>query len=359
MPRPDYTWNEKRQCWEKNVRKADGKYTKIRTYGRGSLSELRKLVRDFEIEQERLIETKTGESFSAVAERWYSFVSVGIRENTAKNIRYHLDKRILPVIGDIEITKLKPADIDEIIVRMSEKKISSARKALSIVKRIIAYAQENGMDVMTIPSTKKAVGTVANQREALTRDQQEQLLSAVKGRVSEMFVYLCLFAGLRESEACGLLWEDVHLDGDYPYISVCHSIDNDKNITTIMKTEAANRTIPIPEILVTKLREQKRLAGTVISTRKGSPVTGRSASAMLMNIEKVQNLGFHVYPHLLRHTYISELCAASAETGLDIKTIQTLAGHASPQITMKIYAHVMQDRQADTAKKVQKIFSGR
>lgn len=359
MPRPDYTWNEKRQCWEKNVRKADGKYTKLRSYGRGSLSELRKLVRDFEIEQERIIVKKTGESFSAVAERWYSFVSVGKRENTVKHIRYHLDKRILPVIGDIEITKLKPADIDEIIIRMSDRKISSARVTLSVVKRILSYAQENGINVMSMPASKKAVGVSSNKREALTREQQDKLLSAVKGLSSEMFVYLCLFAGLRESEACGLLWEDVHLDGDYPYISVCHSIDNDKNITTIMKTEAANRTIPIPEILVEKLREQKHLAQTVITTRKGLPVAGKDAACLIRNTKKVQNLGFHVYPHLLRHTYISELCAASAETGLDIKTIQTLAGHSNPQITMKIYAHVMQDRQEDTAKKVQKIFCGR
>jgi integrase len=47
-----------------------------------------------------------------------------------------------------------------------------------------------------------------------------------------------------------------------------------------------------------------------------------------------------VHPHLLRHTYITELCAS----GIDIKKVQYLAGHSTPEMTLKIYAHVIQNR---------------
>ncbi|MFV0399907.1 MAG: tyrosine-type recombinase/integrase, partial [Oscillospiraceae bacterium] len=47
-----------------------------------------------------------------------------------------------------------------------------------------------------------------------------------------------------------------------------------------------------------------------------------------------------VTPHILRHTYITALCSS----GLDIKKIQYLAGHADPAMTLKVYTHVTHNR---------------
>ena len=43
----------------------------------------------------------------------------------------------------------------------------------------------------------------------------------------------------------------------------------------------------------------------------------------------------NVTAHILRHTYITRLF----EAGLDIKQIQYLAGHKSPETTLRIYTH--------------------
>ena len=45
-------------------------------------------------------------------------------------------------------------------------------------------------------------------------------------------------------------------------------------------------------------------------------------------------MDFVVSPHILRHTYITNLIAA----GVDPKTVQYLAGHKNSQVTMDIYA---------------------
>ena len=45
-------------------------------------------------------------------------------------------------------------------------------------------------------------------------------------------------------------------------------------------------------------------------------------------------IDFDVTPHLLRHTYITNLIAA----GVDPKTVQYLAGHENSKVTMDIYA---------------------
>ena len=47
-------------------------------------------------------------------------------------------------------------------------------------------------------------------------------------------------------------------------------------------------------------------------------------------------LNFDVTPHLLRHTYITNLLYA----GVDPKTVQYLAGHENSKTTMDIYARV-------------------
>lgn len=47
-------------------------------------------------------------------------------------------------------------------------------------------------------------------------------------------------------------------------------------------------------------------------------------------------LDFDVTPHLLRHTYITNLLYA----GVDPKTVQYLAGHENSKTTMDIYAKV-------------------
>ncbi len=46
-------------------------------------------------------------------------------------------------------------------------------------------------------------------------------------------------------------------------------------------------------------------------------------------------LDFKVHPHQLRHTCITRWI----ESGMDLKEVQYLAGHATADITMNIYAH--------------------
>lgn len=57
----------------------------------------------------------------------------------------------------------------------------------------------------------------------------------------------------------------------------------------------------------------------------------------LMSVVSIGNtLNFDVTPHLLRHTYITNLLYA----GVDPKTVQYLAGHENSKTTMDIYARV-------------------
>ena len=144
-------------------------------------------------------------------------------------------------------------------------------------------------------------------------------------------------------------------------------------ISTVLKTPAAKRDIPIPKCLVDCLRETKEnsISDYVIADSKGEPlaasqfqrvwqyvvvrstkprnyykyVNGQSIKYTVTptlgmtqkNQPKIRyTLDFDVTPHQLRHTYITNLLYA----GVDPKTVQYLAGHENSKTTMDIYAKV-------------------
>ena len=167
-----------------------------------------------------------------------------------------------------------------------------------------------------------------------------------------------------------------YLDTDAPYLTVrraWHTEHNRPVILTELKTKAAERNIPLPDRLAECLREVKKKSTSdyVIANQDGEPlsytqfkrlwqyivtrtakpriarklVDGKYVKYMLYpklgekarnNGHVVYSLDFDVTPHMLRHTYITNLIHAS----VDPKTVQYLAGHGSSKITMDIYAKV-------------------
>ncbi len=144
-------------------------------------------------------------------------------------------------------------------------------------------------------------------------------------------------------------------------------------ISSVLKTEAAKRDIPIPKCLVECLREAKAtsISDYVIADSKGQPlsysqfhrvwqyvvvrstkertyykyVNGESIKYTVTptlgghqknNPKIVYSLDFEVTPHQLRHTYITNFLYA----GVDPKTVQYLAGHENSKTTMDIYAKI-------------------
>lgn len=52
-----------------------------------------------------------------------------------------------------------------------------------------------------------------------------------------------------------------------------------------------------------------------------------------------ENLGFHIHPHMLRHTF----CTRLLKNGVDIATVSKLAGHANLNTTIKHYINISKE----------------
>ena len=232
----------------------------------------------------------------------------------------------------------------------------------------------------TIYLTTKGGGVPQEDRQALTDEQAERLLDAIRNLPPYVFVMIGLYAGLRREEILALQWDSVYLDTDTPYLTVrraWHTEHNRPVISDELKTKAAERNIPLPICLADCLREAKvnSTSEYVVPNRDGEPlsytqfkrlwqyivtrtvkersyyryedgkrvkhtVTPVLGEKAAHNGKVVYSLDFEVTPHQLRHTYITNLIHAS----VDPKTVQYLAGHESSKITMDIYAKVKYNR---------------
>lgn len=292
--------------------------------------------------------------------------------------------------------EVTPDDVKLAVVKAAEKSESIYHGVQMLYKLIFTSAVESGIIDSSPAATLSAKGgKPREERKALTDEQVTMLLDATRGLRPYTFIMLCLYAGLRREEALALQWDSVFLDGDAPHIVVqraWHTEHNRPVITTQLKTKASNRSIPIPPQLVERLKEEKAkstsdyviaseidggpLSGsqwtrlwkyvTVRSTKERTyyryvngdkikhtvtPVLGERAAH---NNTVVYSMDFQVTPHELRHTYITNLLLA----GVDIKTVQYLAGHEHARITLDIYAHLTYNKPEDLIEKVNKAFSG-
>lgn len=308
-----------------------------------------------------------------LANLWFKLFKASdknLHVRSKETIRNTLDRYIIPILGNMKVIDVKPMDIQNLMVFVSGYSKSIQRKVLQHTKSIFDLAVENGMIARTpISKQTKAGGAEPPEKKPLTEAQSEALLKAVEGTRAHLLVHLLLESGLRIGEALGLQWGDV--DFKEGTVSVNRSIvypegNRRGEINPNLKTENAERTVPLPWSMVAELRAAKAESNSiwVFSMKDGSFLSYSSYRSLWRIVEyrnvakrKVnqreivtRTLDFDVHPHLLRHTRITRWLF---DQKLDIKEVQYLAGHATSQITMDIYNHyVKEERLPETARKI-------
>ena len=311
-------------------------------------------------------------------EKWLLMQSVHIRATTLIDYTSKVRRHIIKELGEKRMADVTLDDIQVALVPVSKKSASVYKSVVILYKSIFRAAKESHVidTNPTIYLEAKGGGVPQEERQALTDEQVERLLDAIRGLPPYVFVMIGLYAGLRREEILALQWDSVYLDTEAPYLTVrraWHTEHNRPVILTELKTKAAERNIPLPDRLAECLKEAKKKSTSdyVIANQDGEPlsytqfkrlwqyivtrtakpriarklVDGKYVKYMLYpelgekarnNGHVVYSLDFDVTPHMLRHTYITNLIHAS----VDPKTVQYLAGHESSKITMDIYAKV-------------------
>ena len=381
MPdRPGYTFNPKTGLYCKKIKNPlTGKYLSVYGHTPEELSE-KVVARKAQLEEEAFLAADSP-LVREYAETWFRLNTKGLSASRVQDYRSAIDLRINPVIGDMRLAVVRPDDVRAVMVASADMSRSVQQKLVTTRKRIFDAAEENGYIAKSPCGKLKAGGEPPDEKTALTPSQVITLLAAVRGTRAERFCLLGLYAGLRREEICALQWDCVFLDAPVPYITVRRAVRWENNnrpvVSDKLKSRAAKRDIPIAPQLLAPLRDARAAAtsrwvipdasGNVMSfssfqnlwgiierrstgfdRRKGPDGRMREREKKLGDAVAKHNysitIDFHVTPHLLRHTFITNLILS----GANVKTVQYLAGHATAQMTLNVYTHLIENQPSDT-----------
>lgn len=380
------------QYYRKRIKTPEGKYEDVYGKTQTELAEkvtlrLNQLAAASDVPPQELY-------FFEYAAGFYSRREPHMSAGARKMYKYQINKVICPVIGAKPIREVTSDDLAAVLATRAHLSRSSQQKTVLVLKQIFDAAMEAGV-IERLPSRKlRPGGKPSAPKKALTREQQDALLDAVRGLSVEPCVMLGLYTGMRREEICALKWDAVDLDSKAPHLIVCRACrwptNTKPEISEVLKTDAASRVIPLPPQLVQFLHELKarRLAALekgsapgmaafrlrsrcVYGNGDGTPLTAttfrrrwesirtRSTASGHALGERVRNkkytitLDFYPTPHQLRHTYITRLILG----GMDLKRVQYLAGHADPKVTLQIYTNLMGHAPEDLIDDVAAIFA--
>ena len=314
---------------------------------------------------EELTSKSTFEEWSKIL---YRKKRVRVSEGRLDNIACRLSL-INKFIGQLPVDEIKPYQIDDMLSDLSQNNPNTnrpmAKCTLKDVRDITAAVFdiliENDLMVKNPAAGRELPhGNLYKRRRAITFSEQMQVISTPhRCRVCAL---LMMFCGLRRGELIPLSWSDLKLDTRIE-VDINKSVYRMKNRANIFiiksgaKSEAGERTVPIPLDLALFLKKEREKAVSPFITHKlnGEMHTPSSWKAMWNSYQCSLNAayGFMVprskyspyglpkvkksfTPHDLRHTYATLLY----KSGVDVLTASRLLGHESVVTTLEIYTHL-------------------
>jgi integrase len=272
-----------------------------------------------------------------------------ISARSAQRYRQLLKNQIALHLGAKVLRKLRPLDIEAWHTALRD---SVASRTIGHAHRVLSKALKDAAknDIVARIVTKEQAAPRVEGGEKVIVHDVPALVAALKGWRHGAVAMVALFGGLRLGEALALRWSGVDLDRKVIHVREALEQTGQFGVRfKAPKSKAGKRDITLPDILVEALREHRK-AQLELRLQLGlgklpddallfADVDGRPLPTVRVSTswgEFAQSIGMpEVTFHALRHTHASQLIDA----GVDIATISKRLGHATPGITLAVYAH--------------------
>jgi integrase len=340
-----------------------------------------------ELLQQRKKGLKTEEAKASLADflqRFLSFYKTegGVALRTWQDYRYHIDENIIPGLGAIALSALKPREVDLWMKSLRERGLGNrtVEYAQAVLRRALQFAVEweildrnPAAARFRAAKRKKAANPGAKRIRFLDPDEARRFLQAVEGDRHETLYTLAVTTGLRPEELYGLRWKDLNIDAKRLTVNQVLSKTRRKKGEKVPrfqfgppKTEKSRRTIDFPEFVATMLTEERRSvmsaralagdrwqeSGLVFPSEVGTPLEERNVLRRFQAVCDANELPkLRVYD--LRHTHASLLI----HEGVHPKKISERLGHSSIKLTMDTYGHLFEGSDRDSADKMERLLA--
>ena len=241
----------------------NGKRTR-RTVSAPTLRELRPKMRALRQRTEAGV-TGSDQSVEKWVTYWLDEIS-GVRPSTAKTYRGYIATWITPAVGAIKLSALAAEHARALMTHMeTEGKAPATRKqVLSILSAALEVAVREGKIERNPCATVERPSLAAQEAHGhLSLEEVKQLSPHLVTHPNRARWLTALVLGLRQGEALGLAWADVHLDDDEPWMLI-HKSQSRRDGRFVLgdpKSRASCRAIPIVPPVDQALRDWRKASG--------------------------------------------------------------------------------------------------
>lgn len=361
-------YREDRKCWACTVttgQDENGKRIRKTLYAKTKPELIEKLAKHQADAINGLLADSKGKTVGQFLKEWLEVsVKPNRRPNTYTSYEVMVRVHISPRIGHVQLSKLTPARVQALYVKMEREEVSPRLRQLAhaVLHKAIqdaltwGYVARNVVDAVERPKAPKKTFSVLDE-EAVTKF----FAAAKNDRLYALYV-VAVAIGLRQGELLALQWEDINLRSGE--LSVRHTLTEIRGKLTLAepKTSKSRRRVTLPQFAKVALREHKErmlaeghINGYVFCDTKGGPLrkynlTRRSFKPLLESVG-LPDIRFHD----LRHTAATLLLGAN----VNAKVVQEILGHSTIALTLDTYSHVLPHMQTEAAEKMDTILRKR
>lgn len=272
--------------------------------------------------------------------------SASIRESTKTWYRNAFTYHVLPKLGNLRIDRITPHQIEALYASLDSAKAYKVHRLLHrafTIARRWGWLASNPCDRVSRPKHKPRKRSLWN---------AAQVRTFVEAAQPYPILVLLVTTGLRIGEALALRWRDI--DPDRATLTVRESAQRKRKqwVFNPPKTDSGARTVLLPTAAREALQRLRAANPTATEAdfvfesqrKRGQPVHATFVYDLLRKTCETAGLP-RIRIHDLRHLHASLLLAE----GVPIPEVSARLGHANPNITLGVYAHVLRNQTAAVA----------
>lgn len=295
--------------------------------------------------------------FKDVVEKFITlYAEVNLKPSTVRSYRDHYKLHISQFFQDIKLVDINTIIISHFIKQKQKEGLSpkTINNILTTMGTIFNWAIENDYIMFNPVLRVKKLKIVKDEMNFLSEDEINLILDYAKIYYSDFYPLLltAIYSGMRRGEILALTWDCVN------FVKSTLKVNKTlyKGQFTTPKTQNSIREIKVPKMVIEVLKELKNSSkqnelNLVFAQENGKFIDADNMVKRRFN-KVLDGAGVsRIRFHDLRHTYASLLIAKD----VNIKYIQKQMGHASFEITMNTYAHLMPEVYATSEVKIDEL----